>query len=126
MARQQEYRTALARALRRRQTPPEGVLWSRLKAKRLAGLKFRRQHPIGSYVVDFCCPHAMLVVEVDSSYHAGRQAEDAARDQGLEERGYAVLRITAGDVATNLDGVLGTLLRVAHERIAALEEREKR
>lgn len=68
----------------------------------------------------------MLVVKVDSSYHAGRQSDDAARDRELEACGYAVLRVTAGDVATNLDGVLNTALRVARERTAAWENEEKR
>lgn len=125
MPRQEPYHTDRARKLRRDQTPPEGILWSKLKAKQLAGMKFRRQHPIGPYTVDFCCPEAALVIEVDSIYHAGRQDQDANRDRELEARGYQVLRVSAGDVVTNLDGVLTTIARIAAERIRKVEETER-
>ena len=124
MPRKETYNTDRARRLRRDQTPPEGVLWSKLRAKRLAGIKFRRQHPIGPYVVDFCCTEAMLVVEVDSIYHVGRQAHDRKRDAELAERGCLVMRISAGDVAKNMNGVLSTIRRVVEERIKAMEKDE--
>ena len=94
-----------------------------LRARRLNGLKFRRQHPIGDVVVDFCCAEAMLVVEIDSSYHAGRGDRDAARDRMLGERGYTVVRVTAGDLARDPDSVARTILREAEKRIG--EEREE-
>lgn len=75
--------------------------------------------------MDFCCVEAMLVVEVDSSYHDGRRAEDAARDRELKGRGHAVVRISAREIATNLDGVLDTLLRVSRERIEAMKKGKK-
>ncbi|MFG0306198.1 MAG: endonuclease domain-containing protein [Phycisphaerales bacterium JB040] len=77
-----------ARDLRSKQTPPEGILWKRLRDRRLGGLKFRRQYPVQGLVVDFCCTEARLVVEVDSRYHDGRTKEDAARDRLLEEDGF--------------------------------------
>ncbi len=118
--------TDRARSLRREQSPPESVLWSRLRGRRLGGFKFRRQHPIGPFVVDFCCPEASLVVEVDSSYHDGRREADEARDKVLQGRGYVVFRVTASELAKNFDGVLETLLRVARERIVELEKKEER
>ena len=99
-------------------------MWSKLRAKRLAGIKFRRQHPVGPYVVDFCCADAMLVVEVDSIYHTDRREQDRKRDAELAERGYFVLRISAGNVAKNMDGVLSTIRRVVEERIEAIEKNE--
>ena len=83
----------------------------------MQGLKFRRQMPLGPYTVDFCCPEATLVIEIDSIYHAGCQDHDARRDRELESRGYRVLRISAGDVVTNLEGILTTIARIAAERI---------
>lgn len=115
-----------ARSLRKDQTPPEGILWQQLRGRRLQDLKFRRQMPLGPYTVDFCCPEAKLVVEVDSIYHSGRQEQDAARDRELESRGYRVLRVSAGDVATNLDGVLTTIVRIAAERIREAETTERK
>jgi len=124
VTRKETYNTERARRLRRDQTPPEGVLWSKLRAKRLAGIKFRRQHSIGPYVVDFCCTEAMLVVEIDSIYHTDRREQDRKRDTELTARGYFVMRISAGNVAKNLDGVLSTIRRVVEERIEAMQENE--
>lgn len=123
MPREQPYNTERARELRSSQTPPEGVLWSRLRARRLAGLKFRRQHPVGPLIVDFCCAEAMLVVELDSVYHTGRQERDAERDRVLNELGYAVVRVTASEVVRDPDAVLRTIRREAEKR---LKERKKK
>ena len=65
---------------------PEIVLWSKLRKQQLGGFKFRRQHAIGPYVADFYCAQVLLVVEVDSSYHAGRQEQDAARDAWMNSQ----------------------------------------
>ena len=65
----QEKHTSRARALRKTQTRSEGLLWSVLRAKQLCGLKFRRQYPIETWIVDFACPEKMLIVEVDGGYH---------------------------------------------------------
>ncbi len=87
-----------ARVLRRALTPPEARLWVCLRAKQLGGLKFRRQHPVEAYVLDFYCPEARLAVEVDGQQHsdAGRSEHDARRTEWLETQGIAVLRIAAG------------------------------
>ena len=78
-----------ARILRRSPTLPEGLLWQRLRL-RPQGLKFRRQHPFGPFVVDFYCPAVKLVVEVDGDSHdlGARPALDAARDRWLLEQGF--------------------------------------
>jgi very-short-patch-repair endonuclease len=89
-----------ARQLRGEMSLPEVVLWQALRKGRLAGLRFRRQHPIGPYVLDFYCPSARLAVEVDGIVHdaAARVRHDEQRETWLGERGVTVLRIRAKDV----------------------------
>ena len=70
------------------------------------GVKFRRQHPIGSYIVDFCCPTLRLIVELDGGQHAEQNAADQARTCFLESRGYRVLRFWNNPVMTQWDDVL--------------------
>jgi len=86
-----------ARRLRKAMSLPEVLLWQCLRAK-ASGIKFRRQHPIGPYVVDFFAAEGALVVEVDGASHDARQSYDAARDDFLKSRGLRVLRIAAADV----------------------------
>ncbi|MEL7483071.1 MAG: DUF559 domain-containing protein [Planctomycetota bacterium] len=118
--------TNFARQLRQDQTPPEAILWKHLRAGRLSGFKFRRQHPLGSFVLDFFCQHAGLCVEVDSNYHSGRQDRDDARDAWLAECGIETMRVVASDVTKNLDGVLSTVLRRCRERASAIETSRKK
>ena len=86
--------TALARGLRRRQTEAERVLWVRLRSRQFEGLKFRRQQPIGAYIVDFVSLHKRMVVEVDGGHHGKSEtrAKDKERTEWLRGRGYQVLR----------------------------------
>ncbi len=105
-----------ARRLRRDQTPIEARLWKVLRAGRLTGFKFRRQHPVGRYVTDFCCEEARLVVEVDGDSHAEQQDYDQARTLHLKSLGYAVLRVANRDVMTNMDGVLERILSECRRR----------
>ncbi|MEO6064120.1 MAG: endonuclease domain-containing protein [Thermoflexales bacterium] len=100
--------TGRARALRRRQSTPEARLWQALRNRQLAVFKFRRQHPIGRYIVDFCCESAKLVVEVDGDSHAGAEAEarDASRTAALEGYGYRAIRFTNEDVGKRFEAVL--------------------
>ena len=102
-----------ARKLRRDMTPQERALWARLRAKQLSGLKFRRQHPMGRYIVDFYCHAHRLVVELDGDSHAGaeQQAYDDARTRWLRERGLRVLRFTNQDVGRSIDSVLEEIAR---------------
>jgi adenine-specific DNA-methyltransferase len=81
-----------ARRLRRNQSDAEGVLWRHLRNRGLGGRKFRRQHPIGPYVVDFVCIEDRLIVEVDGGQHADPACGDAARTRWLEAQGYRVVR----------------------------------
>src|ERR1700726_3112741 len=88
------------RELRRHMSLPEVVLWQALRKGRLAGLRFRRQHPIGPYILDFYCPAARVGIEVDGFAHdtAAVARRDEIRQAWLAERGVSVLRITARDV----------------------------
>jgi adenine-specific DNA-methyltransferase len=104
-----------AKQLRQQPTDAETRLWSRLRRKQLDGLRFRRQAPLGPYVVDFFCPDAKLIIEVDGGQHAGRQAYDTRRTTWLEERGYRVLRFWNNEVLENTDGVLSEILRIARD-----------
>lgn len=101
-----------ARALRRRSTDAERRLWLLLRDKRLAGWKFRRQVPIGSYIADFYCPSARLIVEIDGGQHFAQSAQDEIRSRGPEDQGYSVIRFCNNDVLGNTDGVLSELLNV--------------
>jgi len=107
---------ARARELRREQTPMESRLWQYLRYKRLGGLRFRRQHPIGRFIVDFCCPAHRLVIEIDGAPHAEQTEYDQSRTAWLEAHGYEVLRFANRDVRDNLDRVLAGILQAASPR----------
>jgi very-short-patch-repair endonuclease len=98
-----------ARDLRRRSTPTEQRLWAALRRHHLHGRQFRRQYPIGPYIVDFLCSAARLVIEVDGGIHEQQQEYDADRDDYLQELGYTVLRISVDRVLTDLNGVLSQI-----------------
>jgi very-short-patch-repair endonuclease len=102
-----------ARQLRSTQTDSENLLWSRLRAHRLSGLKFRRQQPIGVYIVDFLCADKKLIVELDGGQHQDRAEYDEARDAWLKAEGYMVLRYWNNEVMGNLEGVLEDIGRMA-------------
>jgi very-short-patch-repair endonuclease len=107
-----------ARDLRKNLTPAEEYLWQALKSKQLNGLRFRSQHPVGNFILDFYCPSCKLVVEVDGSIHDDRQDRDLARTQALEAYGYFVLRFTNDQVLGDLATVLKKIAEVAQARIA--------
>jgi very-short-patch-repair endonuclease len=98
-----------AKELRKNMTPAEGVLWERLRRRRLAGIKFRRQHPIGACIVDFYCAEARLAIEVDGGIHRQQVNADASRSQKLEEHGYRVLRFTNQQIKANLENILSII-----------------
>ena len=93
-----------AKQLRRRMTDAERRLWQYLRAGRLEGLKFRRQHPVPPYIVDFCCVEARLVVELDGSQHS--PAADAARTRYLQSQGWRVVRFWDNDVLREVEAVV--------------------
>ncbi|MEQ8318654.1 MAG: DUF559 domain-containing protein [Rhodospirillales bacterium] len=95
-----------ARELRTHMTPPEARLWRQLRSRRLFGLKFKRQVPLGPYIADFICEEAGLVVEIDGDTHAVQIAYDRHRDRFMNRAGYRVLRFGNRDVMGNLEGVL--------------------
>jgi 5-methyltetrahydrofolate--homocysteine methyltransferase len=97
-----------ARALRSNMTHAEQILWSRLRAHRMDGHKFRRQHALGSYIADFVCLKARLVIEVDGETHdaASRQTLDTKRTGYLEKLGFRVLRFENYQIVEELDAVI--------------------
>ena len=101
-----------AKSLRRRLSLPEGLLWRAIKGRKLAGLHFRKQHPIGPYVLDFYCHEAKLAVEVDGQSHGfGRQPQkDERRDAWMAEKGIRTLRLSAELVLTDVDDATRTIL----------------
>jgi very-short-patch-repair endonuclease len=96
--------TARARTLRKHVSPIERKLWSALRGGQL-GASFRRQHPVGPYVLDFYCPSAGLAVELDGDEHASRTSRDHRRTRFLSGCGIHVIRFFNRDVWNNLDGV---------------------
>jgi very-short-patch-repair endonuclease len=115
---------AVARALRRRMTASEIVVWRWLRGRRFSGWKFRRQHPIGPFVVDFFCDALKVAVEIDGASHSTDAAafHDSRRTAYLQRIGIYVLRLQARDVMRHRDLVLETL-RVELEQRAALTRR---
>jgi very-short-patch-repair endonuclease len=107
-----------ARGLRRELTLPEVVLWEAVRGRRLENLRFRRQHPIGPYVLDLYCASARLAVEVDGSSHdhPERARHDAQRDEWLRSQGLRVIRFAATDVLdrNGLGDVLAAIVVAAH------------
>ena len=99
-----------AREMRKAPTASEAILWNALRDRRFRGVKFRRQHVMHPYIVDFYAPGLKLVVEVDGGYHRDRGAEDAARDLDLAAYyGVRVVRVDAGLVERDLSAALRVL-----------------
>lgn len=107
-----------ARALRRNLTLPEGLLWLELR-KRPGGLKFRRQHPLGPFILDFYCPAAGLAIEVDGESHnmGSQPLHDVRRDEWLMRQDIKVVRFSAVDVMKNMDAVVGEIRHLASQRL---------
>jgi very-short-patch-repair endonuclease len=114
---QQTLITSRARRLRKSMTQPEVMLWSRLRVRRPDRPIFRRQHPMGSMILDFYCAAARLGVEVDGATHWGDEARDRdeARDIWLRRHGVTVLRIPASAIYRNVGAVADGILLVADE-----------
>ena len=100
-----------ARRLRRNPTEAERSLWQKLRFWQVNGYKFRRQQPLGNYVVDFVCLETRLVVEVDGGQHAQQADYDSHRDDWLSGQGFVVLRFWNNDVLNNIDGVMEVILK---------------
>ncbi len=102
-----------SRNLRSSMTDAEISLWSKLRRKQLYGFQIYRQKPLGNYIVDFYCPSAQLVIEIDGGQHYTEegQAQDSRRDAFLNDIGLSVLRFSNLDVLGNLDGVIAEIVR---------------
>jgi very-short-patch-repair endonuclease len=98
--------TQIAKNLRKTCTIAERLLWGHLRAKQVEGYKFRRQEPIGNYVVDFVCFEKRIIIEVDGSQHQIEKDKDSKRDKWFKEQGFRVLRFWNNEVLRNLEGVL--------------------
>ncbi len=114
---------ALARRLRRTLTLPEALLWKGLKARRQEGLHFRKQHPLGPYVLDFYCSRARLCIEVDGQSHGttDRPIRDAHRDEWLRRQGVETLRLRAGLVLEDLNVALAMIRTAARARLGDVD-----
>ena len=94
-----------ARALRKNPTDVERLLWRHLRMRQLDGYKFRRQQPIGNYIVDFVCLEKRLIIELDGGQHAEQSNYDSERDAWLRNQRFTVLRFWNNDVLINVEGV---------------------
>lgn len=121
-----DVRLQQARALRQSPTTAEQVLWRHLRNRQLAGTKFRRQHPLGPYILDFVCLEQGLVVEVDGGQHADLQAQayDRQRTVWLRQQGLRVLRFWNHEVVQQTNEVLAHVLQALTPALSRLRERE--
>jgi very-short-patch-repair endonuclease len=99
------------RILRRRATKPEQLMWSILRRHRLGELKFRRQHSVGPYIVDFACVERRVIVEIDGGYHDYVVESDKKRQRDLEQLGWTVIRYSNDDLLQDLEPVFADLAK---------------
>jgi len=114
-----------AKKLRKESTDAEHLLWKHLRGKRLDGFKFRRQQPIGPYIVDFVCCDRKIVIECDGGQHLESE-KDLSRDAWLTQQGYRVLRFWDNEILLNMDDVLEAVYRMCtdHPPSDSLPSRE--
>ena len=98
--------TKFAKNLRKNATEAEALLWRRLRARQMVGVKFRRQQPIENFIVDFVSFEKRIVIELDGGQHVVQENEDKKRDELLKNSGFTILRFWNNEVLENLDGVL--------------------
>jgi very-short-patch-repair endonuclease len=106
-----------ATQMRHEMTPGEKILWCSLKGKKLDRLKFRAQHPVGRFILDFYCPICKLAVEVDGDIHNDLRERDEERTSEIEGFGYKVIRFTNEEILTDLQSVLRSISTIAAERL---------
>ena len=109
--------TQSARELRSNLTDAERCLWQKLKRRQIAGVKFRRQQPIGHFIVEFVCFERRVIVEVDGGQHVEQLHYDEQRTRWLEAQGYSVLRFWNNDVLANTAAVAQAVLDAVEKRI---------
>ena len=102
-----------ARTLRKNMTKQERILWQFLRKKSINNLKFRRQYPIGKYIVDFICNENKIIIEIDGGQHneVKNIAYDKERTKYLESKGYKVIRFWNNDIDNNIEGVYQEILK---------------
>ncbi len=101
-----------ARLLRKNMTPAEAILWKALQNRQIEGFRFRRQHPIGRFILDFYCPQLKLVIEVDGDVHNERQEYDQSRDKKIQEFGCYVLRFSNHQICSDFPNVLKKITQI--------------
>ncbi len=99
--------------LRKHSTPEEEILWENIRNKKLKGLKFRRQHAIGRFIVDFYCHRLKLIIEIDGGIHKQNISHDQYRERILRDMGYHMIRFRNDDVVNSLDRVLQKIVNLA-------------
>ena len=114
-----------ARELRADQNIPEATLWQRIRNGKLKGFKFRRQHPIGRYILDFYCAEAALVIELDGATHKGREGYDSVRQSWLESQGLMVVRCSNHEFLDGIESLLELTWKLCCERTGRREEIEQ-
>jgi len=102
--------------MRTHPTPAEALLWARLRKRQVAGFKFRRQHVIAGFIVDFYCPSLQLAVEVDGPIHRYRRRQDERRTRILEDYGVKIIRFASDDILDDVDQVIRAIRSVLPER----------
>jgi very-short-patch-repair endonuclease len=106
-----------AKQLRRQLTREERRLWTLLRSRRLSQYKFRRQHPVDNYILDFACCEARLAVELDGGQHDERQEYDRRRTLWLNKRGWRVLRFWNNELLNNEEAVLERIIETLHTHL---------
>ena len=117
---------AFARQMRREPSPAEKLAWRLLRGHRMAGFRFRRQHPIEPYIADFYCAVARLVVEFDGDTHVGQEENDRIRTGFLGSRGLKVLRFWNSELFEDSKSVIETIYRECVQRVTARPELAER
>ncbi len=120
--------TYAAKNLRKRFTDVERLLWRLLRARQIEGFKFRRQEPIGIYIVDFVCFESKVIIEVDGGQHSIETEKDKERDEWFKSQGFKVLRFWNNEALTNTEGVLEVIRAncLSHPPLNPLPSREGR
>ena len=112
---QEPWQTKRARVLRRKVTPAEKILWHALRGRRFGGLKFRRQHPVGVYVLDFFCLELKLALEIDGEWHLGKEKHDERRQKTIEAQAITIIRFWNTEVYDELEAVLESIWRTCEQ-----------
>ena len=111
-----------AKQLRSNSTDAERNLWAHIRNRQLEGWKFRRQLPVGQYIVDFACPELRLIIEIDGGQHAEQIHYDLGRTRFLQSKGYQVVRYWNNEVLGNIEGVLEALTLALSQRERELKK----